>query len=308
MTATNIDRGHDTTCSVCQVDYRCDFPQDFCVKRGKEHMCFECREKAIVERDRKRKEEAAAQAERDRESQKIREEQRIERERIEKEEEAKLLAAAIESAREYYTRSMSWQSGHWLNDRVFPKRFESKTIETFDVGVNAKDVELAKTTIDAGGSIFISGECGRGKTHLAVGLARVWFLKNLTGEYDKYAKRLKIEIDRFPCFLPAVEFFLELKHSFDSKSGDSESSIIKSYAGKELLIIDDLGAEKVSDWSRQVFYTLLDRRYRDMKQTIITSNLSLSDLAQQIDVRISSRILEMGVAIQLKGTDMRAKK
>lgn len=224
------------------------------------------------------------------------------------EEEALLLEVATAEAREYYKTTPVWLCGGWMRDRVFPRRFETKTIDTFNAGGNVQDVTIARQTIENGGSLFISGECGRGKTHLAIALARIRFLQTIYGDYDQYAKRLKIHEDRFPCFLPAVEFFLELKQSFDSRDGESESSVIKKYSDKNLLIVDDLGSEKVSDWSRQVFYTLLDRRYRDMKQTIITSNLSLSDLAQQIDVRISSRILEMGVAIQLKGTDMRAKK
>ena len=85
----------------------------------------------------------------------------------------------------------------------------------------------------------------------------------------------------------------------------SEENIINFYGSKELLVIDDVGAEKVSDWSRQMFYTLIDRRYREMSQTIITSNLDLDKLAEIIDERISSRIIEMGKVIKLGGKDWR---
>ena len=84
--------------------------------------------------------------------------------------------------------------------------------------------------------------------------------------------------------------------------------MLKKYANVGLLVLDDLGAEKTSDWSRQVFYLLLDRRYREMKQTIITTNLSLEQIAETFDDRVASRLCEMGVTIELKGKDKRVEK
>ena len=136
-------------------------------------------------------------------------------------------------------------------------------------------------------NIFLSGDCGTGKTHLAVALLlTVWERRN---------------VGYTPIFLPSVEFFLELKKSF---AREGEMSVLDKYSDS-ILVIDDVGAEKISDWSRQVFYTLIDRRYRNKKQTIITSNLSLDEFAGKFDDRIVSRLCENGRAITLTGKDQR---
>lgn len=185
-----------------------------------------------------------------------------------------------------------------------PERFKSKTLETF-IG-SAGVINAAKSAIIGKESLFITGSCGTGKTHLACGLMRLYFAENIyVGSSPLGNEELKFPQE--PYFLPSVELFLELKATFDSKR-ETEESVIDDYSNINFLVIDDVGAEKVSDWSRQMFYTLIDRRYRNMKQTIITSNLTLDEIAQQIDGRISSRILEMGSAIKLDGSDRRKNK
>ncbi len=89
---------------------------------------------------------------------------------------------------------------------------------------------------------------------------------------------------------------------------ESEKDLLDRYAQTPLLVLDDLGAEKISDWSRQTFYLLIDRRYREIKQTIITSNLTHDQLAGQLDDRIASRICEMGVVIDTGKKDWRVTK
>ena len=176
-----------------------------------------------------------------------------------------------------------------------PLLYRDKTLKTFKGFED--EVCVAKRDIIRGMSLFLSGDCGTGKTHMAVGLMCHW--------YGKTFKPSKGLFDPgVPKFLPAVEFFLELKKNFD---GGSESEILDKYSKPKLLVIDDVGAEKISDWSRQIFYTLIDRRYRDMKQTIITSNLSLSEFAEKFDDRIVSRLCENGRTITLKGKDWRLK-
>lgn len=142
--------------------------------------------------------------------------------------------------------------------------------------------------------MYLSGHAGTGKTHLAIGLIIEWLKKNAPQNSTQY-----------PLFLPAVEFFIELKGTFNGVG--SEKEVLDKYSRTPLLCIDDIGAEKISDWSRQMFYTLIDRRYRDEKQTIITSNLTLEDVSKLIDDRISSRIVGMGVVVNLTGEDYRLK-
>jgi DNA replication protein DnaC len=71
------------------------------------------------------------------------------------------------------------------------------------------------------------------------------------------------------------------------------------------LILDDLGTEKVSDWVLQSMYQIINARYVQMRQTVITSNHSLEELRSRIGDRIPSRIAEMCEVFELRGKDRR---
>lgn len=187
----------------------------------------------------------------------------------------------------------------WMKTNAFflPQRFKAKTLENFN-GFGDK-VASALKAIQSEKSVFLSGSCGTGKTHLACGLMYEWARQNIEIKGDEivYPKR--------PIFLPAVEFFLQLKATFAQDSSVSEEDVISKYSAAEFLVLDDVGAEKISDWSRQGLYTLIDRRYRYMRPTIITSNLSLEEIGKQVDDRIASRIVEMGPVVNLGEKDFR---
>lgn len=156
----------------------------------------------------------------------------------------------------------------------------------------------------SGRSLFLTGIPGSGKTHIACALLNEWF----AGSFTLSGEGVPYPANRPPLFLPAVELLLEIKaswHSEENLMAESENDLLARHTRAPLLVLDDLGAEKISDWSRQVVYLLIDRRYRDMMPTIITSNLSLEDLARQLDERIASRICEMGIVVVLEGKDWR---
>lgn len=207
-------------------------------------------------------------------------------------------------------RVKSYRAAISKNRFGFPKRFWDKCLENFKG--HQQKVKMCKDAVIDSKSVFLTGKYGTGKTHLAIGLSYVWYAQNiqLISDFDYGIHDRKTDYFCFPfepVFLPSVEFFLQLKNSFN-KDGISEMDIVNKYSDVSFLIIDDIGAEKVSDWSRQMFYTLIDRRYRDMKQTVITSNMDLEELANLIDGRISSRIVEMGEVVKLEGDDARLKK
>ena len=74
------------------------------------------------------------------------------------------------------------------------------------------------------------------------------------------------------------------------------------------LIIDDIGAEKLTDFVRQTTYYLINEREMNELPLIITSNYGLEQLAEQIDDRIASRIAGMCEIVKFKGEDKRIKK
>jgi len=181
-----------------------------------------------------------------------------------------------------------------------PQLYHGKTLKNF-IGFES-EVEKSLSAVLDGLSLFLTGSVGTGKTHLAVALMMEWGKKFIVQDDSliPYGKK------PYPLFLSSSEFFLQLKDTFgDSKV--SEQDIIQQYDRSPLLVIDDIGSEKISDWSRQMFYVLIDRRYRNQKQTIITSNLNLKQISELIDDRISSRIVGMGKVVELVGEDYRLK-
>jgi DNA replication protein DnaC len=183
----------------------------------------------------------------------------------------------------------------FLNSMEIPRRYHGKSLQTFDLYRCKISLDDLKKSVVEGKSLFIGGCAGAGKTHLAVALMGHWFAEHYTGR-KPWPRAL---------FLPVADLFWSLKRSFEDGAG-SAADIIERYASVSLLVIDDLGAGRITEWARgDVLYPLIDRRYREMVPTIITSNLTVADISRLVDDRIASRMVEMGIVIELRGDDER---
>lgn len=125
-----------------------------------------------------------------------------------------------------------------------------------------------------GKSLFITGAYGCGKTHLAVAICR---------------ELLKLKTHPSIIFKTGAELLLDIRKSFGNDN-TSEDEVVSTYTNPDVLVIDDLGAEKATDWARTTLYVIIDRRDREMLPTIITSNLSLMEIKDILGGRIASRI------------------
>lgn len=134
---------------------------------------------------------------------------------------------------------------------------------------------------------------GCGKTHLAVGIMRALTLMP------------EIPLDDVSfAFVPRM--LLEIQATFKHPE-KSELSVVKKYATPELLIWDDFGAEKLSDYAARTLYTILYER--EGKSNIFTSNLSLDEIEARdssgYTQRITSRIAGDSRILCLTGPDRR---
>jgi DNA replication protein DnaC len=93
---------------------------------------------------------------------------------------------------------------------------------------------------------------------------------------------------------------MEIRATFSDKTDRTEQDIIQNTSRVPLLILDDLAAEKVSDYSVSTLYIILNRRGEQGKPTIITSNLTIRDVAEQMGDRIANRLVRYGKVITLK--------
>lgn len=138
-------------------------------------------------------------------------------------------------------------------------------------------------------SIYLYGKVGTGKTLKAV----VIFLQNQEEDYiTNNIKTYK--------FISVPDLLMIIKDCFSSNEM-KERDIIKKYSEVDILVLDDFGIEKTTDWSLQTLYLIINYRYEYLKQTIITSNVSLGQLAKKLgDERIPSRLKQMCKIIECK--------
>jgi DNA replication protein DnaC len=100
-------------------------------------------------------------------------------------------------------------------------------------------------------------------------------------------------------FVSVPELFNEIKSTFNPNSEKTEQDILNYYYDAHLLVLDDFGTVKPTDWVLQTLYLIVNYRYDFLKKTIFTSNLSLQEVAKIYgDDRITSRIDRMCVVFQ----------
>ncbi len=148
---------------------------------------------------------------------------------------------------------------------------------------------------------YFHGPVGTGKTDLAVSFLKSFILNSEpVCEYEKY--RLQ---DNLGLFVSVPIMLLNIRGAFKSETA-LEIDLIKKYTRPELLIMDDLGTEKTTEWVMQTLYVIINSRYEEDKQTVITSNYSLEEIRKNLNDKIASRITAMTEVIEIKGIDRRA--
>jgi DNA replication protein DnaC len=137
-----------------------------------------------------------------------------------------------------------------------------------------------------GRSLLIVGTTGTGKTHQAYGAVRSLLIAGV---------RLRWKA------ITAADLYAELR----PRPGHDGERELMDLARCPLLIIDDLGAAKSSEWTEEISMRLINRRYNAMLPTLITTNLGMADLRVHIGDRVASRLTEMTDRVILDGPDRR---
>lgn len=175
------------------------------------------------------------------------------------------------------------------------ERFDHSTFEAFRSRSGAeRAVTLSKQYADSfptygGEALLIYGEPGNGKSHLAAAVC--------------HALKAKGHI---PVFQSVPELLERIRHTFQSgKNKESEREIMNALLECDLLVLDDIGAEKVSDWVQDVLFRIVDGRYRQKKPIFYTSNLKPSELRERLGPRICDRVMETSIIVENKASSYR---
>jgi DNA replication protein DnaC len=99
----------------------------------------------------------------------------------------------------------------------------------------------------------------------------------------------------------------EIRDTYDTDSGErSYMDFFRRLVSVDLLHLEDLGAEKRTDWVLEQLYSLVNQRYEDERSIVATTNLRYDQLEEQVGTRTASRLLQIcGELWPLYGSDQR---
>jgi len=148
-------------------------------------------------------------------------------------------------------------------------------------------IELAIDSPDKLPSLFVYGPTGTGKTFLS----KLLHNELLRGFNDS-------------CFVKAVDLALILRKASISREGTGD--IIQEFRCCDTLIIDDFGTQKNTEFIKEAIFSVLDARYDNKRRTIITTNMTMTDVIE-VDPRLQSRLSDRSwmVPVEMMGLDIR---
>ena len=201
-------------------------------------------------------------------------------------------AAACDCRQRLIGRAVSGGMGTGIPKRFRGVSFERKPIcdiDRFHLDEVRAFVARIEENLDAGKGIWFSGDLGTGKTSLAM----------LVSQAAERRGR-SVAVYSVPTLLA------EIKNTYDRVSGDSYLSLFRKLCSVDLLHLDDLGAEKRTDWVLEQLYSIVNERWQDQRSIVATTNLNRDQLREQIGWRTVSRLVEIcGDEIPLHGEDLR---
>lgn len=150
-----------------------------------------------------------------------------------------------------------------LQQAAIPRRYDSCTIASYVTGGNSscenaklKAEEFSRLYPAEKKGLMFVGRPGVGKTHLAVGIIRELVTKK-----------------QVSClFCDYRELLENIKNSYDASSQTSSMEVLRPVFESEVLVLDDLGAVVSTGWVWDTVSLILNRRYKDERTTIITTN------------------------------------
>jgi DNA replication protein DnaC len=152
-----------------------------------------------------------------------------------------------------------------------------------------KFVDELDVRLQEGRGLWLFGDTGTGKTTLAMLISQAALAAGKT-----------VAIYSLPKLLARI------RRTYDAEpGGESYLSFFERLTSVDLLHIDDLGAEKRSDWVLEQLYALVNERYEAQLSVLITTNLDHQELEEQIGSRTVSRLTQICDEVDVFGEDRR---
>ena len=167
-----------------------------------------------------------------------------------------------------------------------PTRFKDKTFWNYEANEAGQEraLKIARAYADAwdrvlakGTSLIFSGAPGTGKTHLACAIANRVIANGASAVYSTVSDALR-----------------SIRRAYEPGSGLSEGDAINALADPALLVLDEVGTDYGTDHSKVLLFDVLNKRYEQVRPTIILTNLDRDALAGHLGERIMDRLREGG--------------
>lgn len=187
---------------------------------------------------------------------------------------------------------------------VIPRRFQGVSFDRPPISDMAREfqvraaveavrayVEELDENLAAGRGVWLFGDPGTGKTTLGM-----------------LVSKLALERKHTVAIYSLPKLLARIRQSYDAgPDSDSYTDLFRKLTSVDLLHIDDLGAEKRSDWVLEQLYALINERYETERSVLVTTNLDEAALVEQIGRRTVSRLVEMcdGCMVPMHGEDHR---
>lgn len=188
-----------------------------------------------------------------------------------------------------------------LAEARIPARYSEASFDNFEIRTpNLQRAKLAARqfadnypNVESG--LLLTGNPGVGKTHLACAVLSELIRAGASGLFYDFRDLLQ-----------------EIRDSYNPNTKASELSILRPVFDVEILVLDELGSERPTEWVKDTMTQIINRRYVDRKVTIFTTNyldvaarVSDETLTERIGVRFRSRLHEMCRAVLVEADDYR---
>ena len=149
--------------------------------------------------------------------------------------------------------------GTGIGRRFLELSFDREPIVSLDRAVLRQVRAFTRSiegNLEAGRGLWFDGPVGTGKTSLAILVA-------------KAAK----DAGRSYAVFPVPRLLAEIKRTFDRDATDSYMGFFRRLCTVDLLVLDDLGAEKQTEWVLEQLYSIVNERWQDRRSIVVTTNL-----------------------------------
>jgi hypothetical protein len=166
---------------------------------------------------------------------------------------------------------------------------------------------LMLPVIESGGIGLLHGKRGNGKTRMAAEIARMARFPHDVAK-GKGPAGASQDPKRTPLYRTAMEFFVDVRSTYNKASETTEKKLIEHLASVGLLVIDELQERGESAFEDRLLTHLIDRRYGAMLPTILIANLTLEELTRQLGPSIVDRYRECGRRLEFTWDSYRGTK